>query len=528
MAATTNIVNLDALIKRADLAAPGEAAEDIPALSITGLTKKGFLYPALRKPDFQRETANWSPEQVADLIITFARRELIPAVILWRAGQNVFVIDGAHRLSALIAWVHDDYGDRVVSREFFQNMIPEEQEKAGQRTRQIVEDAVGSWEDHAIAVEYPKRAHRTDVAERAARIAWMEIPAQWIRNADHDKAEGAFIRINQGGTKIDPTEQRIIKARGSATALSARAIIRGGTGHNYWGKFDKPVQERIEDLGREIHKLLFFPRLDLPIRTLDVPVAGQGYGPHVLPFIFDLVNLVNEVAIPDSSRKKIKDETLAIDSDGSETVHYLTNVRATLYRICSIHASSLGLHPALYFYTLSGVFQPAALLSIVALFKDFDTPEFLEFTKIRAAFEELLMDHRGITEAIRQLGSGSRSRPRVLSLYRMMIEEFKAGNDAKAVVAKLSAMPDFAFLFAEEPTGLFDDLPKGKRFSRDTKGAAYLRDALPTAPRCATCQGLLHKNGMQAGHKKHRREGGTGHVSNAMMQHPFCNSTVEN
>jgi hypothetical protein len=60
------VVNLDALIQRADLAAPGEAAEDIADISILDLDPKGFLYPALRKPDFQRETAGWTPEQVAD------------------------------------------------------------------------------------------------------------------------------------------------------------------------------------------------------------------------------------------------------------------------------------------------------------------------------------------------------------------------------------------------------------------------------------------------------------------------------
>lgn len=62
MATTTNIVNLDALIQREDLAAPEEAAEDIQAMPITGLEPKGLLYPTLRKPDFQRETSNWSPE----------------------------------------------------------------------------------------------------------------------------------------------------------------------------------------------------------------------------------------------------------------------------------------------------------------------------------------------------------------------------------------------------------------------------------------------------------------------------------
>ena len=103
--------------------------------------------------------------------------------------------------------------------------------------------AVGSFEDHKIAIEYPARA-RPDVAERASRIAWQDIPAQWIRNADHDKAETAFFRINQGGTKIDPTERRILGARRSAVALAARAILRAGTGHNYWQAFDEPLEAK--------------------------------------------------------------------------------------------------------------------------------------------------------------------------------------------------------------------------------------------------------------------------------------------
>jgi hypothetical protein len=48
--ASSNVVNLDALIRRADLAAPGEASEDITSLSVMGLAPKGFLYPASRSP----------------------------------------------------------------------------------------------------------------------------------------------------------------------------------------------------------------------------------------------------------------------------------------------------------------------------------------------------------------------------------------------------------------------------------------------------------------------------------------------
>lgn len=525
--ASTNIVNLDALIRRADLAAPGEASEDITSLSVMGLAPKGFLYPALRKPDFQRETASWSPEQVADLVSTFARRDLIPAVILWRAGQNVFVIDGAHRLSALIAWVHDDYGDGIVSRQFFHNSIPDEQQRAADKARQLVEAVVGSYRDHQLAIEYPQNS-RPEIAERAARIGWQDIPAQWIRNADHDKAEKSFFRINQGGTKIDPTERRILNARRSATALSARAILRAGTGHNYWEKFSRETQARIEEYGREIYQLLFEPNLELPVKTLDLPVAGQGYGPHVLPFLFDFLNLINEVNVPDSSNKSLnRDEVLAEDVDGSETLRYLTRIRSILWRVCSDHASSLGLHPALYFYSPSGVFQPTALLSFVSLFKSWDTRDFIEFTGIRAQFEKFLLAHRSITEAVRKLGSGGRSRPRVIALYKTMIADFQKGSSPDEVYELLASSDEFAFLFSAPPEMGGVTAEPGKKFTREVKGAAYLRDALPSAHRCPTCGGILHRNGMQTGHQRHRREGGSGELSNAMMQHPFCNSTVE-
>ncbi len=523
MATTTNIVNLDALIRRADLAAPGDASEDITSLPVMGLAPKGLLYPALRKPDFQRETASWSPEQVADLISTFARRDLIPAVILWRAGHTVFVIDGAHRLSALIAWVHDDYGDREVSRRFFHNVIPEEQAAAAQKARDLVAAAVGSYRDHELAIEYPQNS-RPDIAERAARIGWQDIPAQWIRNADHDKAEKSFFRINQGGTKIDPTERRILNARRSATALSARAILRAGTGHNYWKAFDRSTQERIEELGGEVSKILFEPRLELPVKTLDLPVAGQGYGPHVLPFLFDLVNLVNDVGAKDSSHKRIDDEEFKDDQDGSSTIGYLTKVRAMFWRICSNHPSSLGLHPALYFYSPGGVFQPAALLSFVALFKNFENEDYLNFTRARAKFEEFLLSHRGITEAVRKLGSGARSRPRLISLYRSLIKKLSEGQTVKEVTDLLSMDSEFSFLFSGAEAGGGE--LAGRKFNRETKGAAFLRDAIPSAPKCPTCGGIMHRNGMQVGHQKPRRDGGSGDLSNAMMQHPYCNSTV--
>ncbi|MHB8384304.1 MAG: hypothetical protein ACYDC3_18415 [Candidatus Binataceae bacterium] len=70
----TNLVNLDALIPRQDFEFVEEdmpEAQPRPAIDLTHLEPGNFFYFALRKPDFQRETASWSPEKVADFIATF-------------------------------------------------------------------------------------------------------------------------------------------------------------------------------------------------------------------------------------------------------------------------------------------------------------------------------------------------------------------------------------------------------------------------------------------------------------------------
>lgn len=53
------------------------------------------------------------------MIESFVNDELVPAIILWRnQGGYIFVIDGAHRLSSLGAWINDDYGDGPISISF--------------------------------------------------------------------------------------------------------------------------------------------------------------------------------------------------------------------------------------------------------------------------------------------------------------------------------------------------------------------------------------------------------------------------
>jgi Protein of unknown function DUF262 len=122
-------VNLDALIAREDF----EVEENISSgkkketISIEDIKADSFFFPNVRKSDFQRETNEWGSQKICELIKSFIEGDLIPAIILWRStGGYLFVIDGSHRLSALSAWVNDDYGDGMISKNFYDAIIPDE------------------------------------------------------------------------------------------------------------------------------------------------------------------------------------------------------------------------------------------------------------------------------------------------------------------------------------------------------------------------------------------------------------------
>jgi hypothetical protein len=80
-------VNLDAMIPRADFAI--EEAEFVLDLirdfPISNLMAESPILKLLRKPDFQRETNHWSPDQMITFVASFLDNEVIPSLILWKS-----------------------------------------------------------------------------------------------------------------------------------------------------------------------------------------------------------------------------------------------------------------------------------------------------------------------------------------------------------------------------------------------------------------------------------------------------------
>lgn len=526
-----NTVNLDALIPREDLAigegvTSGEPGDD--KISIAAIGGSTFFTGPLRKPDFQRETNHWAPSKIVDLVAAFLDRRLIPAVILWRAGKYNFVIDGAHRLSALLAWVWDDYGDGERSRALFGMPLPPEQIAVAKRTRELIRKAIGPYALYKAAIEHPNAVDEK-ISSRVNNLSVVHIIAQWVPAATKEAAEESFFKINDSATPLEPTERRILKSRGSAFAIAARAISHGGKGYPYWGAFGAENQKQVVALSEEIHDLLFKPPLDSvgAIDTLDVPVAGRGYS--YLPFAFDLVNSINSTGVADSSRKEKKDKALP-DIDGQVTVNYLVAVRGSLSRITGDKPTSLGLHPVVYFYTAGDKFLPLALIAWAAVIDEtFSDKKANAFCRIRSILENYLWNNKwAVSEIVHKNGSGNRSVPWLVRYYKFLIGKFLEGLNGGDIDDSIKGHPEWRFLSLKTPIYQLPGDNNDGKFSNTTKTATIWQAAYPGAPRCGICGAIWHRNSIHFDHHLAKKDGGTGNPSNAQVTHPYCDSTFKN
>lgn len=257
------LVNLDAMIQRADFAALDAQVsffEQVDTISVRDFTRGGLIGPSLRKPDFQRETNHWTPEQVCSLLECFVGGDLIPSVILWQSSAHLFVIDGGHRLSALRAWVEDDYGDGPVSERYFGKVISKDQRRAAQRLRELIAARIGTWQHFQSRIESQDGSHED--RKRINTVATRGLAIQWVKG-DPEKAENSFFRINTKGTPLDDVEELLLRNRRKSIPIVARAVIRAGQGHRYWSHFHELQRAEIEEKSIRLHRLLLDPESNL-------------------------------------------------------------------------------------------------------------------------------------------------------------------------------------------------------------------------------------------------------------------------
>jgi 5-methylcytosine-specific restriction endonuclease McrA len=524
------IVNLDALIAREDFIAPidniGSPGEGGKAsASATDLRRAESFFETLRKPDFQRETAAWSPTTVCDFIEAFVSNDLIPSVICWQSPARLtFIIDGAHRLSAIIAWLEDDYGAGKRSVEFY-GKIPEEQERIHDKTRELVKRRVGSYVEWRSETANP--GSFPELIAKVRGLAHAKVPLLWVPGSDATKAEKAFFTINQSAVEIDATELKILNARSKPNAVTARTIVRNATGTKYWESFTKDGQKEIVADGKSVYAALYIPPLQTPPRTEELPVAGHGYGSQTLPLIFDLVNIANKFPVEDASKNK-KKYLVPQGHAKPEEGPTLETMRATLRlvsRVTTTHPSSLGLHPAVYFYAINYRHQPTAVLAVLQFIQDMaDIDEFLEFTRHRGKFEEFLVNHKlFINQLTLKHGSMVKGFLPIRDYYRFVFDRVKAGRNEREIESDLSSNEKYQTLVKEKPI----KSKKPKAFSQDAKNVKLMSDVLASAFVCNLCGARIDKKSMHLDHILDKSKGGLGNLDNSQWLHPYCDSTAK-
>ncbi|MEZ8330650.1 HNH endonuclease family protein [Vibrio splendidus] len=507
---------LDALIGRDDFEVQDQTHNSQgphkTTLSYSDFSIPGFFFSSLRKPDFQRETNEWDAEKVKDLVASFLDGDLVPAIILWKyADSYTFVIDGAHRISAIAAWVNDDYGDGKVSRRFFDNAIPEQQLEIAKKARELINKEIGSFKDFEEALYEPDTA--TDhVKRRLKNFGTRALQLQWV-DGDSKKAETSFFKINQKSTPISDTEIAILESRRKPTGLCSRAILRGGQGYKYWNIFEPSVAEEIQNEAEIINALIFKPELSTPIKTLDLPLGGKNHSSTSLSMVFELVKLLGA----DNTEE---------DSTGKPTLTALVKIRKSLQRINDSFCGSLGLHPAVYIYSQAGNFRVSCFHAIIVFIEELASKNKLNyFTDNREAFESaLLKSDNAIQQIVRKSRQANKAVTPLVSFFNSLLDNVSQEPEFSKIWDRIKSQKEFSYLDFNTTY----ESGSSASFSKSTKSAAFISDSLTKSPKCKICSGLLHSKSISIDHKVRKEDGGMGSFDNAQLTHPYCNTTYKN
>jgi hypothetical protein len=523
-------VNLDALIPRQDMASgkPQNIPRDFAFRHEELIYKTGWVYSVLRKPDFQRSTSFWTPEKVRDMVVSFIEGETVPGVIVWRSPQSdLYVIDGAHRLSSIIAWVNDDYGDGKISKDHYgepRNVA------AATKARELVNDAVGSYDDLKDARN--NEAADTKHKANAKKLNFARLPIQELEKvSDAPAAEKAFLKINEQGVALSETEKWLITARFCPNSIAARAISLKGLGGAYWSRFsDVKTRNKISELGASVYNLLFTPDLDIgELKTADLPIAGAYTASNALNLIFQFVNFANDVPAKPPATRAEAEKLIPIDVDGLRTIEFLQKAKTAAALLSNLrktnYAHSADLHPFVYFYSKQGNHQPNMFLAASYWLHGLDKAKKisdLANNGLRGRLENFLLKNAFLIESLSRKVRGEERAVRQLKKYLdFLFDSLSQGIPEDELLGRVG--DKFNVSTQPDPE---DDGPSapGSRIPIRVKNALFIEHELASAKKCELCTAIIPARGLSTDHRLDRIQGGAGTKGNAGPTHHACNT----
>ena len=562
-----NHIKRDSLLYRRSVGQRSETEDRVKQpdyLTIQSLFGKKSKARSLRKPDFQRATWAWSPEECVELLESVLYEQVVPSVIMWLSPDNFqYVLDGGHRISVLLAWIRDNWGDRLPDDAYRDATVQENIRKAAQRVRELLpQKQIGSFEDYIAAEDmYNDLIEKGQVPEQSmdttslhyAKLMrrWDAVnigfPILWV-SGDYEKAEQSFIKINKTGRSLSDWETKLVENRSSSFARAVMSIAQIGDAAHCW-----PVQEPevandpvLSDKAKEIihkvkelHNLLFDPPYTRPINYLRQPLMATPYTrPEMKPaYLAELLTITE-------GKKGQKPETEAlIRKDRSDRVsHIITNglrlIDDAIDVIGNIYGPSprsLGLMPLVYFYNKQGDYIRSLLYGMIYwLNHGSETRDVLNrkllFTIHRKAFEEVLLQNKEfiIRRISRRIGSGPEVTHQTARYYHGLLKLIIKHQDqiqSSVFLADHNHLIDTLGVPESSDDVVEEAISPSRTFRGQLRAEVQITALLGMFKTCEICNGRYFPGLFtQVDHKTHHSKGGKTAVSNARITHPFCNN----
>ncbi|TLD71488.1 DUF262 domain-containing protein [Phragmitibacter flavus] len=563
------LVYLDHLIQRDGLLyeRSGNQAGDIgdyrKTLLIRDLENSGQR-ALLRKPDFQRATYAWSPKDCVDLLEAVLTEQVVPSVILWLDSYgSQYVLDGGHRISVLLAWIKNDWGDGPEVRALGDEHLEEAAKEAADQVRDLLKERrIGTFEEHKQAINVYEsmtdsgRDPKVLMADSMLMMAnnyrrWQSVeagfPILWVRG-DYQKAEESFLAINKSGQRLSEWETALVENRTGAFARVVMSIAFPNRARHCWPSQDLSSTEKAHlqvttSKITEIRKRLFeYPYLQ-PIRDYKQPLLGHpaaqpDSGPTYVAEILTVVE--GRRGLPSDTRDLLQRDKSSQGCDVIKNAERLTS--ETLEGLDNIYGPSprsLSIMPLVYCYNGEGQCVRALLYGflhwIISGTETQITNRKFAFTYYRRSFEAVLLTEKRniVARFSRRIGSGGEVTLQLGRYFNGLLQLLIAhggecvGTDFSASHAILL---ESSSLKKQSPSSVNSDaepvkISQSRFYSGTVKKRLQVETIVKGLSMCEICGGYFYPgSNTQIDHNKRYRDGGQTSVENGRFVHPFCNN----
>lgn len=561
-------VYLDHLIPRENLqyqrstenVAASQAQKPTPELRLNDLRKgQSPVVDLLRKPDFQRATWAWTPEDCFSLLESITSNQVIPSIIMWSSPENdlKYILDGGHRVSVVLAWLNDDWGDHLSPDVYGDEEHERSIKEAARHVRNLVNARVGRISDYEAAsqeffalVQAGKAPKQEMQRRRYAQAEFyndllfgnINFPLQWVTGS-YETAERSFIKINKSGQKLSEWERLLVENRNSSFVRTVMSVTKTTTKYHYWPEKAPEGAANKEDLEREIetirqgvpaiHDALFAPSLRTPIKTMQQPLlAADSY--HRPYYLAEFLTVVEGGRGQSAETKDLMDKgrTASPEEIITSGAALIRHVLDSLDDIKGPSPKSLALVPTLYFYTDAGRYVRSLLYGFLYWLESGEPDDILRrkrvFAAHRGAFERVLMRDKEyiVTGISRKTGSGPEVTPQTARYFQDLLALLVKHDNAiesEAFASDYNALTDR--LTDKKARNGRTAAVTSRLFTEKQKSTTALSTLFASAPQCGICGGIFDPHGdVQHDHIIPASEGGATSLDNQRMVHPFCNN----